>query len=365
VKETKAERHARGFSARSQFVAMLFCQLGRAKSLREICGGLACCEGKLSHLGITAPPRATLAYANAHRPWTLHKQVFFQLLGRCQAVAQGRRTFRFKNKLVSLDASVIDLCASLFDWAKFRRTKGAVKLHLLLDHDGYLPTYAVITEGKQHEVTVAKTLTFAPGTILVIDRGYVGYAWFGSLTLSGVFFVTRLKENAVYRVVGTRPVPEKGSVIKDELIELTGTGAAAKCPYTLRRVEVLDPETGETVVLLTNQLTFGATTIARIYQDRWQIELLFKALKQNLKSKTFVGTSANALHTQIWTALIALLILKYLQLKSTFGWSLSNLVALRQFQLFTHRDLWAWLNEPFTGPPVVAEAEQLVLAEVA
>jgi hypothetical protein len=291
--------------------------------------------------------------------------VFFQLLGRCQAVARGRRKFRFKNKLVSLDASVIDLCATLFDWAKFRRTKGAVKLHLLLDHEGYLPSYAVITEGRQHEVTVAKTLTFAPGTLLVIDRGYVDYTWFATLTLQGVFFVTRLKDNAIYTVVGTREVPENRRIVKDELIELTGIGAAAKCPYPLRRVEGEDPDTGETLVFLTNHLTFGATTIARIYQDRWQIELLFKALKQNLKVKTFVGTSANALHTQIWTALIALLLLKYLQLKSTFGWSLSNLVALLQFQLFTHRDLWAWLNAPFTGPPVVPQAEQLVLAEVA
>jgi IS4 transposase len=198
-----------------------------------------------------------------------------------------------------------------------------------------------------------------------MDRGYVDYAWFGQLTTASVFFVTRLKDNAVYTVVATREVPENRRIVKDELIELTGIGAAAKCPYPLRRVEGEDPDTGEILVFLTNHLTFGATTIARIYQDRWQIELLFKALKQNLKVKTFVGTSANALHTQIWTALIALLILKYLQLKSTFGWSLSNLVALLQFQLFTHRDLWAWLNAPFTGPPVVPQAEQLVLAEVA
>lgn len=365
VKETKAERHARGFSSWGQFVAMLFCQLGRAKSLREICGGLACCEGKLNHLGITAPKRSTLAYANEHRPWTLHKTVFFELLERCQAVAQGHRRFRFKNKLLSLDASVIDLCATLFDWATFRQTKGAVKLHLLLDHDGYLPTYAVITEGRQNEISVAKTLTFAPGTILVIDRGYVDYTWFATLTLQRVFFVTRLKANAVCTVLGSRAVPQKGHIVSDELIELTGTGAAEKCPYPLRRVEVEDPETGTTLVFLTNHLEFGPTTIARIYKDRWQIELLFKALKQHLKIKTFVGTSANALHTQIWTALIALLILKYLKLKSTFGWSLSNLVAMLQFQLFTHRDLWAWLNEPFTGPTATAEAEQLVLAKVA
>ncbi len=365
VTETQAERHARGFSCWGQFVAMLFCQLGRAKSLREICGGLATCEGKLSHLGIRAPSRSTLAYANAHRPWTLYQAIFSQLLGRCQAVAQGRRKFRFKNTLLSLDASVIDLCATLFDWAKFRRTKGAVKLHLLLDHDGYLPSYAVITEGRQHEVTVAKTLTFPAGAILVIDRGYVDYAWFATLTLQGVFFVTRLKDNAVYTVVGTREVPVHRGILTDELIELTGAGAAAKCPYPLRRVAVEDPETGETVVFLTNHLAFGATTIARIYKDRWQIELLFKALKQHLKVKTFVGTSANALKTQLWTALIALLVLKYLKLRSTFGWSLSNLVALLQFQLFTHRDLWTWLNEPFTGPPAIEGPEQLALTAVA
>jgi hypothetical protein len=361
VQEHRAERHARGFTCWGQFVAMLFCQLGRAKSLREICGGLACAEGKLSHLGITAPKRTTLAYANEHRPWTLYQSVFFQLLARCQAVAKGRRKFRFKNPLLSLDASVIDLCASVFDWATFRRTKGAVKLHLLLDHDGYLPCYAVITEGRRHEVTVARALTFPPGTILVIDRGYVDYAWFAELTRQGVFFVTRLKDNAAYAILGTRAIPPRGPVVRDELITLTGVRTAGKCPYPLRVVEVTEPETGDPLVFLTNQLTFGPTTIARIYKDRWQIELLFKALKQHLKVKTFVGTSANALHIQLWTALIALLVLKYLQLRSTFGWSLSNLVALLQFQLFTHRDLWAWLNAPFTGPPVMIGPEQLAL----
>jgi hypothetical protein len=362
VKAHRAERHARGFTCWGQFIAMLFCQLGRAKSLREICGGLACAEGKLSHLGITAPSRSTLGYANAHRPWQLYQALFFQLLARCQAVARGRRKFRFKNPLLSLDASVIDLCARVFDWATYRRTKGAVKLHLLLDHDGYLPCYAVITEGRRHEVTVARALTFPPGTILVMDRGYVDFAWFAELTRAGVFFVTRLKDNAVYAILGTRAVPARGPVVRDELITLTGVRTAAKCPYPLRVVEVTDPTTGDPLVFLTNQLTFGPTTIARIYKDRWQIELLFKALKQHLKVKTFVGTSANALHIQLWTALIALLVLKYLQLRSTFGWSLSNLVALLQFQLFTHRDLWAWLNEPFTGPPVPTGPEQLALA---
>jgi hypothetical protein len=362
VTRTHAERHARGFTCWGQFVAMLFCQLGRAHSLREICGGLRSSEGKLKHLGITAPNRSTLAYANEHRPWQLYRAVFEALLLRCQPLAQGRRKFRFKNKLVSLDSTVIDLCATLFDWAKFRRTKGAVKLHCLLDHDGYLPSVVVITEGKRHDVRVARTLRFDPGTIVVMDRGYTDYAWFGQLTAQAVWFVTRLKDPAVYGVVETRRIPTQGRVERDEIIRLTGVGAAEKCPHLLRRVEVYDPEKDTTLVFLTNHLAFGATTIAAIYKDRWQIELFFKALKQNLKIKTFVGTSANALKVQVWTALIAMLVLKYLQLRARFGWSLSNLVALLRMNLFTHRDLWGWLDQPFEGPPAVLTTSQGVLA---
>lgn len=360
VKRTHAERHARGFTCWGQFVAMLFCQLGRAHSLREICAGLATCEGKLSHLGITAPARSTLAYANAHRPWQLYRAVFHQLLDRCQVQVQGRGKFRFKNKLVSLDSSVIDLCAKLYDWAKFCKTKGAVKLHMLLDHDGYLPSFCVITDGKTHDVRVARRLRFDPGTVVVMDRGYADYAWFGRLTSQGVFFVTRLKGNATYKVVEKREVPThtRGLVLRDEVIRLTGVRAKTHCPHPLRRIEFYDKTSELFLVFLTNNLSFGSTTIAAIYKDRWQIELFFKALKQNLKVKTFVGTSANALKTQIWTALIAMLILKYLQLKSKFGWSLSNLLALLRMTLFVHRDLWSWLNEPFGLDPPIDLVEQ-------
>jgi Transposase DDE domain/Domain of unknown function (DUF4372) len=182
-----------------QLVAMLFCQLGRAHSLREICQGLAASEGKLKHLGVpTAPSRSTLAYANQHRPWQLYQTVFLELLARCQELADsGRRKFRFKNKLLSLDATVIDLCATLDDWAKFRRTKGAIKLHLLLDHDGYLPRFAVITNGKTHELKVARKLRWEPGTVVVFDRGYIDYDWFAELTRQGVYWVTRLKDNSI------------------------------------------------------------------------------------------------------------------------------------------------------------------------
>jgi Transposase DDE domain/Domain of unknown function (DUF4372) len=362
VKRTHAERHARGFTCWGQFVAMLFCQLGRAHSLREICGGLRSSEGKLKHLGITAPARSTLAYANEHRPWQLYRAVFQELLGRCQGQVTGRRKFRFKNKLVSLDSTVIDLCATLFDWAKFQRTKGAIKLHCLLDHDGYLPSVVVITDGKRHDVRVARTLRFDPGTVVVMDRGYVDYAWFGELTAQGVFFVTRLKDNTVFQVVERRRVPARSTVLRDEVIELTTWDAANRCPFPLRRVEVDDPDHHGTLVFLTNQLAFGATTIAAIYQERWQVELFFKALKQNLKIKTFVGTSANALKVQVWTALIAILLLKYLQLRSRFAWSLSNLVALLRMNLFTHRDLWAWLDAPFQGPATVLIAAQAEFA---
>jgi hypothetical protein len=362
VKAHRAERHARGFTCWGQFVAMLFCQLGRAHSLREICGGLASCEGKLSHLGITAPARATLAYANEHRPWQLYRGVFEALLARCEAAAPARRRFRFKNKLVSLDSTVIELCAEVFDWAKYRRTKGAVKLHLLLDHDGFLPRVAVITDGKRSDIRVARTLRFEPGTIVVMDRGYVDYAWFAQLTTDQVVFVTRLKDKAAYHVVETRQPPAHSHVRRDEVIHLARDRAAKACPYFLRRVEVYDPTTEQILVFLTNDLGLGATTVAAIYKDRWQVELFFKALKQNLKIKTFVGTSANALHLQIWTALIAMLLLRYLQLRARFAWSLSNLVALLRMNLFTYRDLWSWLHAPYTTPPVPAGPQQEVLA---
>ena len=261
------------------------------------------------------------------------------------------RKFRFKNKLVSLDSTVIDLCLSLYDWAKFRRTKGAVKLHLVLDHDGYLPCFGLITEGTVHDVKVAQQIHFAPGTIVVDDRGYNDYRLFAKWTEAGVFFVTRMKDNAAFEVVEERPVPHNRNILRDQTIRLTGTGAQDKCPHLLRRIEAVREDTGETLVFLTNHHGLGASTIAAIYKDRWQIELFFKALKQNLKIKTFVGTSANAVKTQIWTALISMLLLRYLQLASRFGWSMANLVALLRMNLFTHRDLMAWLDEPFAAPP--------------
>jgi len=315
----------------------------------------------LQHLGITAPCRSTLAYANEHRSWQLYQEIFLSLLQRCRSQAFTEKKFRFKNPLRSLDSSIIDLSVTLFDWAKFRRTKGAIKLHLVLDHDGYLPSFALITEGKVSDVKIAHHLKFDPGTIVVYDRGYNDFELFGKWTAQGVFFVTRMKENTLYQVIGEKSPPAHSNVVKDELIELTGYQAQEKCPFPLRRIELYDAEKNEILVFLTNHQDLGARTVAAIYKDRWQIEIFFKALKQNLKIKTFVGTSANAVKIQIWTALIAILVLKYLQLLSKLKWSLSNLVALLRMNLFTHRDLMAWLNQPFDTPPVPYEQEQLAL----
>ena len=361
VRKHRAEKAAKGFSCWSQLVAMLFCQLAQAKSLREITGGLRCCLGKLAHLGIQeAPKRSTLSYANAHRPWQLYEDLFYSVLARCRDQAPAK-PFRFKNKLLSLDATVIDLCLALFPWAKFRRTKGAIKLHLLLDHDGYLPAYCLITEGRTHDLHAAWLLDLAPESIVALDRAYNDYALFGAWTEKRVWFVTRMKENAVYTVERELPVPQNRNILKDEIIMLTGVRASRNCPYPLRRIVVWDVKNSCEIVLLTNHLAFGATTVAAIYKDRWQIELFFKALKQNLKVKTFVGTSDNALRIQIWTALIAMLLVKYLQFRSRLGWSLSNLIALLRWNLFTYRDLWEWLDDPYDTPPLVPEPLQLDL----
>jgi hypothetical protein len=362
VRETKADKGAKGFSSWDQFVSMLFCHLGQARSLREISGGLASCFGKLRHLGIKdAPSRSTLSYANSKRPWQLYEAVFYQLLRKVQAVAPGKKKFRFRNKLFSLDATLIELCLSLFDWATYHQTKGAVKLHLLLDHDGYFPVFARITDGLTHEMKVARGLTFPKGSIVVIDRGYVGYDLFARWLNEGVFFVSRQRVNASYTVIEDRPVPKNRSVLKDQLIRLNYYYSRKDYPHPLRRIEVWDDEKKESIVFVTNHLKFGATTIAAIYKDRWQIEIFFKTIKQNLKIKTFVGTSANAVMIQIWTALISILLLKYLMFRSRFNWSISNLVAMLRYNLFTYRDLWAWIDSPYEVPPIVPVGEQLAM----
>ena len=350
VRKTKAERHARGFASRDHFVAMLYCQLGDAQSLREISGGLASCEGRLEQWGIKAPSKSTLAYANRHRPWELLQNIFYRTFHRFRAELGRKTKFRFSNRLLSIDSSVLTLCLEMYEWATWSRQKGALKLHVTLDHAGYMPEAMVITTGKYSELTIAQRRRYERGTILVMDRGFVHFGWFHRLSSDGVWFVTRAKKAMRYEVVESRALKAASVVTADERIRLTSGAGGKAYPDILRLVTITTAE-GETLQFLTNNMTLAASTIAEIYKDRWQIETFFKLIKQNLRIKTFIGTSANAVWTQIWTALIAMLVIKYLQLKARHGWSFSNLVYFLRMNLLVYRDLWTWLNNPFAPDP--------------
>jgi hypothetical protein len=265
------------------------------------------------------------------------------------------RHFRFKNKLLLLDSTTISLCLSLFDWAGFRRAKGGVKLHVLLDHDDYMPQWVLLSEARRHDRKAASLLSLKPGSIVAMDRAYNDYGLFESWCGQGVFFVTRLKENAQWVLIKALTPPRGGNIVSDGLIEWYEPAARQKCPRTLRRIVVWDPLKEREIVLLTNHLNFGATTIAAIYKERWQIELFFKALKQLLRVKTFVGTTENALRIQIWTALIAILLLKWLHFISKARWSLTILTSMLRMSLFTYRDLREWLDNPYGAPPWTPE----------
>ncbi|MDO8585850.1 MAG: IS4 family transposase [Armatimonadota bacterium] len=354
VRRTSAERHSKGFSSWDQLIAMLFCQFAQSKSLREITDGLAVTCGKLNHLGLrSAPAKSTLAYANAHRPWQMFELLFGELLTICKSVSPGKkRKFRFKNRLLSLDASIIELCVTMFPWADFHHGKGAAKLHLLLDHGGYLPVFADLTEGNRNELKIAQSLRLPKGSIVALDRGYIDYGLFQRWTNEGVFFVTRLKDKSLIEVIKERLAPTGGNVLVDALVKMTGYLVKRKCASHLRIVVVWDERSGKHVTFLTNNFALAASTIAAIYRDRWEIELFFKVLKQHLKIKTFVGTSLNAVKIQIWTALITLLLIKFIQFKSKCAFALCRLVALLRLNLFTYRDLWDWLANPLAVPPL-------------
>ncbi|MEK7731553.1 MAG: IS4 family transposase [Planctomycetota bacterium] len=346
VLETRAEYHARGFTSWNHFTAMLFGQLAGQDSLRGIEAGLATQSQNLYHLGINPVHRSTLAYANEHRPHDLFKKIFEAMLSKCQPFAP-KHKFRFKNPVYSIDATVIDLCLSLYDWAKFRTTKGAVKLHVKLNHAGYLPAFMVMTNGNVQEQRAAPSIPLERGDVAIFDRGYPSLMWHKTLDDKGVFFVTRQKQGACYSVVERRPTKHLKDIYSDQTIQLKGFYSRQKYPDRLRRIRSKDPETGKIIVILTNNFDWSAQTIARIYKERWQIELFFKTIKQQLKIKSFVGTSRNALLSQLWVALITYLLLSYLKFRSKFLWSIYTLCSILPTNLFSKRNLWDWLNAPF------------------
>lgn len=361
VKATKAERHSRGFTCWTQFVAMLFCQLAQADSLRIICIGLKCCLGKLKHLGISkAPNKSSLAYANQHRPAELFQQLFWKTLDRFRSqslLGPSQKPFRFKNKVLSLDSTTISLCLSLFPWAQFKKVKGGVKAHVVIDHDDYMPRFIHFTAGSHSDVRAAHLVPVQRGSIIAMDRAYIDYDLWAKWTTQGVFFVTRLRHDLSIQIVEKRPVPQNRNILQDDLISLSSVQGQRECPFPLRRIIVWNDDLQEPIVLLTNHLNFGASTIANIYRQRWQIEVFFKTLKQNLKVKTFVGTTENALLIQIWAALIALLLLRWLHYLCKRNWSFSNLAALLTMNLFIYRDLQDWLTDP--ASPLTLTSQQV------
>jgi len=346
--ESLAKQHHSGRSFRSasrwsQFVTMAMGQLSGRKSLRDIVENVSAQTHRLYHLGSAKLSRSNLSRINENKPYALYEALFGKLLKRCQAVVPGHQ-FRFKNPLYSLDASTIDLCLSVFPWAKFRTTKGAVKLHVGLNHAGYLPEFVTLTEGRKHDVTVGRILKFPKGSIVVMDKAYNDYTWYKQLTDNGIFFVTRLKANAKYRVIERREIPQNKGLTSDQTIEFTGLQIAKKCPVRLRRIGYRDSVTGKHYVFLTNNFKLAAKTIADLYKARWQVELFFKWIKQNLKIKSFVGTSKNAVMTQIWIALCIYLLLAFLKFQSKLTKSMQQILRLLQLNLFEKRDMMALLR---------------------
>lgn len=328
-KEHRGKRSPRTFLYWDQFVHLLHAQLAGCKSLRDGIMGMNAAAKRLYHLGTKPVAKSTFADANNQRPYTFFEALFGELYRRCLPKAPGHK-FSFKNKLFSLDSSVVDLCLTLFPWAKFRTTKAGIKLHTLLDHDGYLPAVVTVTEAKCHEVNMAKLLQLPKGSIVVFDRGYVDHAWFRQLCKTDVFLVTRLKSNARFTVLERNEVDRTTGVTSDQTIQV----ADGEKALILRRVGYRDQETGKRFEFLTNHMTLSARTIADIYKERWQVEIFFRFIKQNLKIKTFLGNSKNAVLSQVYVALIAYLLLAYQKFLSKIGLSLHYLARLVQRNLF-------------------------------
>ena len=330
----------RSFTRWTQFVAMLTAQLSGRCSLRDVVDNLAVQGQKIYHLGIKAFSRATLARCNEKQPHTLYEELFQRLLGRCQSMAPRNRKFKLNGKIYLLDASLLDLTLSLFPWAKYQKTKGAAKLHVGLDADGYLPAFVDLTAGREHEINLARTLALPKGSYVVFDRGYTDYAWYRELCEDGVFFVSRLKSNAIVTPGKKRRGRKSPGVTEDREIRL------GNLPETFRLVTYRDAETDIVYQFVTNALDLPAQTVADLYKERWQIELFFKWIKQNLKVKSFLGTSMNAVKTQLWIALCAYLVLSFLKFQSKIGASLQRMLRILQLNLFERRDLTELFNPP-------------------
>lgn len=358
-----ANQHHQGQSLRKisrwdQFVSLIMAQLSGRQSLRDIEANINAQSGSLYHLGVRRIAKSSLARVNEKQPYTLYEALFEKLVSRCQGRSP-RHKFRFKNPLFSLDSSLIELSMAIFPWADCNRRKAAMKLHVGLDHGGHFPAFATITDGIRHDVPVGREFNFPKGSVVVIDKGYTDYGWYKQLTDKGVFFVTRQRANAKYRVTERREVNRAQGVTSDQVIELTGLQFRDKALPRLRRIGYRDVETGKHYIFLTNHFGLSAKTIADIYKDRWQVELFFKAIKQNLKIHAFVGNSRNAVLTQIWISLCTFLLLSYLKFLSKTGWSEQRILRLLQANLFSKKDLMTLIRP--SPPPLPVATPQIPL----
>ena len=359
VKEKGTDKHHKGYNSWTHLVSMLFCQFAKSQSVRDISNGLRSATGNLNHLGIQkAPSKSTISYQNKKRDWQLFKDYYYKLLSQLGQQMNIKQTkFRIKSKIFLLDSSTISLCLSLFDWAKYKTKKGAVKMHTLLDYDGNLPSYVNITDGKTADNKGAYDIPLLANSVIVADRYYNDFSLLNVWDSNSIYFVVRHKDNLQFETIKENELPDNRHqhIIKDEIIKLTGTKTKNKYPKRLRRVVVWDDENKQVIELITNQFSWTANTIGELYRSRWQIEIFFREIKQLLHIKSFIGTSENAVMIQIWTALITILVLKYLKELSKYGWRLSNLVAFIRLNLFVKIDLQKWLDKPFDEPPEPVE----------
>jgi hypothetical protein len=322
VKKHECDRYVKRFTCWNQLMTMIYAQASGKQSLRDIQQGLEANSNRLYHLGLPPIKRSTLADANSNRSYKIFEGLFYKLLSHCQSVAP-RHTFKFHNPLHTIDATTLDLCLTSFPWAHFRYAKGGIKLHYDLNHAGMLPEFLVVTDAKQHEVTVTKKFfTITPDSIYCMDKAYIDFDFLRQINDDKAFFVTRAKDNMDYRLIGQHSEANKKGVVADELIELKGYYTAQDYPKPLRLIHYFDWETSKELVFLTNNMRLSALTIAQIYKARWQIEIFFKWIKQNLKIKTFLGTSENAVLTQIWIAMCYYLLLSFIKFQTSYKRSL-------------------------------------------
>lgn len=351
VKDHQSDKHQKGFDSWSHLVSMLFCQFAKSQSVRDISNGLRSATGNLNHLGmLNAPSKSTISYQNQKGSWELFRDYYYVLLESLGQQAQLKRTkFRIKSKIFLLDATTISLCLSLFDWARYKTKKGAVKMHTLLDYDGHLPAYVNITDGKTADNKGAYDIPLLKGSVIVADRFYNDFDLLNVWDSNKVYFVVRHKDNIQFKTIKELDLPEHKHqhLLKDEIIELTGVQTKKKYPKKLRRVALWDEENQQIIEVITNQMSWTANTITELYKARWEVEIFFRDIKQQLHIKSFIGTSENAVMIQIWTALITILILKALKAQAKHPWYLSNLVAFIRLNLFVKVELNKWLDNPF------------------